>query len=379
VSSAIQEFALGEPRPANVAEIEAGLSAMWRSATEAGGGKSAVSRASALTLLVYVDCEEAAREVSNLIAEVARQNPCRAVMMVVDPKASPACLMATVSAHCHLAADGEKQVCSEQITLNAHGDTGRELVSVVLPLTISGLPIYLWWRAANFEVPAYFDQILRVTQHVIVDSARFTAAGADLRSLAAWMEKQSGRIRVSDLNWARATPWREIMAQSFDSPERRPYLDRIRGVHIEYEMESARLSAQRSQSLLLTGWLATRLGWEFERTESRGENMPRALYFKSESGAVKVDRVLCKMEGGGSGVCFSFVIQADGARFSYTRGKDGKVVQTLAEVSGAAPIGRTVRIEAESEIEILNEELMLSGRDHVYEETLALVARMTKY
>ena len=107
--------------------------------------------------------------------------------------------------------------------------------------------------------------------------------------------------------------------------------------------------------------------------------MPRALYFKSESGAVKVDRVLCKMEGGGSGVCFSFVIQADGARFSYTRGKDGKVVQTLAEVSGAAPIGRTVRIEAESEIEILNEELMLSGRDHVYEETLALVARMTKY
>ena len=216
MSSAIQEFALGEPRPANVAEIEAGLSAMWRSATEAGGGKSAVSRASALTLLVYVDCEEAAREVSNLIAEVARQNPCRAVMMVVDPKASPACLMATVSAHCHLAADGEKQVCSEQITLNAHGDTGRELVSVVLPLTISGLPIYLWWRAANFEVPAYFDQILRVTQHVIVDSARFTAAGADLRSLAAWMEKQSGRIRVSDLNWARATPWREIMAQSFD-------------------------------------------------------------------------------------------------------------------------------------------------------------------
>ena len=99
-------------------------------------------------------------------------------------------------------------------------------------------------------MPAYFDQILRVTQHVIVDPARFTAAGADLRSLAAWMEKQSGRIRVSDLNWARATPWREIMAQSFDSPERRPYLDRIRGVHIEYEMESARLSAQRSQSLL---------------------------------------------------------------------------------------------------------------------------------
>ena len=379
MTSAIQEFALGEPRPANVAEIEAGLSAMWRSATESAGGKSAVSRASALTLLVYVDCEEAARDVSNLIGEVARQNPCRAVMMVMDPKGSPAGLMASVSAHCHLASDGEKQVCSEQITLNARGDTGRELISVVLPLTISGLPIYLWWRAGNFDMPAYFDHVLRVTQHVIVDSARFAAAGADLRSLAAWLEKQSGRIRLSDLNWARATPWREIMAQSFDSPDRRPYLNGIREVHIEYEMESARLTAQRSQSLLLTAWLATRLGWEFERTESRGENMPRALHFKTAGGDVKVERVLRKVEGGGSGVCFSFVIQAEGARFSYSRGKDGKVVQTLAEVSGAPPIGRTVRIEAEDEIEILNDELMLSGRDHVYEEALALVARMTKY
>ena len=171
----IQEFALGrEPRPANVAEIEAGLSAMWRnSAAESAGAESVATRASALTLLVYVDCEQAAQEVSNLIAEVSRQNPCRAVLMVVDPKGSPPGLMASVSAHCHMDPEGEKQICSEQITLNARGETGPELISVVLPLTISGLPIYLWWRAGSFNGPAYFDQILRVTQHVIVDSARF--------------------------------------------------------------------------------------------------------------------------------------------------------------------------------------------------------------
>ena len=228
-------------------------------------------------------------------------------------------------------------------------------------------------------MPAYFDQVLRVTQHLIVDSARFAAAGADLRSLAAWLEKQSGRVRLSDLNWARATPWRELLAQCFDSPDRRQFLGKIRSVHIEYEMQSARLTAQRSQSLLLTAWLATRLRWEFKHTETRGDDMPRALYFQSPAGEVKVERVLRKVDGGGSGVCFSFVIEADGARFSFSRGKDGKVVQTMAEVSSAAPIGRTVRIEAESEIEILNDELMLSGRDHVYEEALALVARMTKY
>jgi glucose-6-phosphate dehydrogenase assembly protein OpcA len=375
----IQAFALGEPRPANVAEIEAGLSAMWRSAADSAGAEAAATRASALTLLVYVDCQEAAREVSNLIAGVTRQNPCRAVMMVMDPKGSPPGLMASVSAHCHMASDGEEQICSEQITLNAWGETGPELASVVLPLTLSGLPIYLWWRAEEFAMAAYFDQIVRVTQHVIVDSARFAATGADLRTLAAWLEKQSGRIRLSDLNWARTTPWREVMAQCFDSPDRRPYLNRIREVHIEYEMESARLTAQRAQSLLLTAWLATRLGWKFQRTESRGENMPRALYFQSDGREIKVERVLRKVEGGGSGVCFSFVIEADGARFSFSRGTDGKVVQTLAQVPCAPAIGRTVRIEAGDEVEMLNAELMLAGRDHVYEEVLALVAQMTSH
>jgi glucose-6-phosphate dehydrogenase assembly protein OpcA len=375
----LQGFALGEPRPANVGEIEAELSAMWRSPAEASGAETPVTHASALTLLVYVDCEKSAQEVSNMLAEVTQQNPCRAVVMVMDPKGSPPVLMASVSAHCHMPAEGERQICSEQITLNAQGETGPELASVVLPLTLSGLPIYLWWRAEDFALATYFDQIVRVTQHVIVDSARFAETGADLRALAAWLEKHSGRIRLSDLNWARTTPWREVVAQCFDSPDRRPYLERIRELRIEFETDSARFSTQRAQSLLLAAWLATRLGWEFQRAETRGENMPRALYFQSGAGEVKVERVLRKVEGGGAGVCFSFVIEADGARFSFSRGPDGKVVQTLAEVPGLPPIGRTVRIEARDEVELLNNELLLVGRDHVYEEALALVARMTAY
>lgn len=378
MGSTLQEFALGEPRPANVAEIEAGLSAMWRSAAESAPNQSALTRASALTLIVYVDKQEAAQEVSSLIAEVTRQNPCRAVVMVMEPEGSPAGLMASVSAHCHMPVAGEKQICSEQITLNARGETGHELTSVVLPLTVSGLPIYLWWRAEGFAMPEYFDQILRVCQHIIVDSARFAAAGADLRALAAWLEKHSGKIRLSDLNWARATPWRDVMAQCFDSPDRQPFLRRIRAVRIEYEMESARLSTQRAQALLLTAWLATRLGWSFERAESRGEDMPRAFFFQSDGQEIKVEQVLRKVEGG-CGVCFSCAIEAEGACFSFSRGADGKVVRTLAEVPGLPPIGRTVRIEAEDEVEILNDELKLSGRDHVYEETLALVAQMTRY
>jgi len=210
-----------------------------------------------------------------------------------------------------------------------------------------------------------------------VDSARFSATGNDLRELAAWLGKYPGRIRLSDLNWARATPWRELLAQCFDSPDRRPYLDRIRAVRIEYEMESARLTTQRAQGLLLAAWLATRLGWEFRRAETSRENVPRTYYFQSGGHEIKVERVLRKVEGGGTGVCFSLELEADGARFAFWRGLDGNVVRTLAEVPGLSPMGRTVRIEVLDEVEILNEELKLAGRDRVYEAALALVARMT--
>jgi glucose-6-phosphate dehydrogenase assembly protein OpcA len=300
--------------------------------------------------------------------------------MVAEPEAKPASLTAWISAHCHLPAAGEKQVCSEQVTLRAQGEAVQGLPSVVLPLTVSGLPVYLWWRAGHFAPPAYFDQIFRITNHLIVDSARFSGSGTDLQGVAAWLQKSLGAVAVTDLNWTRITPWRELLAQCFDAPERRPFLDRLSEVRIEYEQESVRLPTQRAQSLLLTGWLASRLGWEFVGQRAQEEGTPRSFLFTSGKRAIRVERLLRRIEGDGSGVCFAIELEANGAapaRFSLARGVDGKVVQTCAEVAGQPPLGRTVRLEVLDEVEILNEELKLARRDRIYEEALQMAARMT--
>jgi len=378
LAGTIEPIGLGEPRRANVADLEAELSALWRSAGEDPAAKNAVTRACTLTLLIHVESDEAAYEVTNLVAEVTRQNPCRAIIMMLEPQATPSGLEAWVSAHCHLPVAGEKQVCSEQVTLRARGEAGQGLASVVLPLTVSGLPIFLWWRAGDFSPPPYFEEILRVTQHVIVDTARFSPSGTHLQDLAAWLHKFSGRIQLTDLNWSRITPWRELIAQCFDSPDRRPYLDRLSEVRIEYEQDSARLVTQRAQALLLTGWLASRLGWEFLMSERREEAQPRTFYFKSPGGLVKVERNL-KTVDNACGVCFTIELRSEGpsaAKFSFSRGPDGKVVKTVAEVPGLLPIGRSVRLEVLNEAEILNEELKLGVRDRRYEEALSVVARM---
>jgi glucose-6-phosphate dehydrogenase assembly protein OpcA len=378
LAGTIEPIGLGEPRPADVADLEAELSALWRSAAEDPAAKNAVTRACTLTLLIYVESNEAADEVNNLVAEVTRQNPCRAIIMMLEPEASPSGLEAWVSAHCHLPVAGEKQVCSEQITIRARGEAGQGLASVVLPLTVSGLPIFLWWRAGDFSPPPYFDPILRLTQHVIVDTARFSPGGTHLQDLAASLHKSAGKIQLTDLNWSRITPWRELIAQCFDSPDRRPYLDRLSEVRIEYEQDSARLVTQRAQALLLTGWLASRLGWEFLMSERREEAQPRTFYFKSAGGMVKVERNLKRVDSA-CGVCFTMELKSEGpsaARFSFLRGPDGKVVKTSAEVPGALPIGRSVRLEVLDEVEILNEELKLGVRDRGYEEALSVVARI---
>jgi len=381
VAGTIEPIGLSEPRPVpqgGMAELEAELSALWRSAAEDPAAQNTVTRACTLTLLIYVESEEAANEANNVVAEVTRQNPCRAIIMMLQPEASPPGMEAWVSAHCHLPVGGEKQVCSEQITIRARGEACQGLASVVLPLTVSGLPILLWWRAGDFSPPPYFDQILRVTQHVIVDTARFSPSGTHLQDLAAWLQEFSGKVQLTDLNWSRITPWRELIAQCFDSPDRRPYLDQLSEVRVEYEQDSVRLVTQRAQGLLLTGWLATRLGWEFLMSERREETQPRTFYFRSHVGMVKVERHLRRVENA-CGVCFTIELASEGpsaAKFSFSRGPDGKVVKTSAEVPGSSPIERSARLEVLDEAEILNKELEFEVRDWLYEQALSVVARM---
>ena len=112
-----QNITPGESREANVSALAAELDALWRSAGKDDEGRHPVTKACALTLLVYTESDEAAREVSNLIGALTLQNPCRALIMVVRPDDSPAGLSARVSAVCQLPAPGEKQVCCEHVTI----------------------------------------------------------------------------------------------------------------------------------------------------------------------------------------------------------------------------------------------------------------------
>jgi glucose-6-phosphate dehydrogenase assembly protein OpcA len=380
LTETLQVFELGKPRPAAVGDLESELSALWRSATEAPEKGSPVMRASALTMLVFVDDRRAEAEVSSVVSRVTLQSPCRAVVMVAEPGAGPGDLKAWVSAHCHLPTGGGKQVCCEQVSVWARGDSVRDLDNVVVPLALPGLPVFLWWRAGSFSPPDYFRQILRVTDCVLVDSARFADPAKDLARLARTVQELSGEVVVGDLNWTRTQPWRELAAQCFDPPAVRPCLDGLNNVRIEYEQESPRAVAQGAQALLVAGWLASRLGWDLMERRADPVSSGDSWVFKSRAGAVNVEVIPRGFEGGGKGVCFSMTMKAESpapATFLLHRGQDGKTAITRRELAGCPPVERKARLEVYSEDELLNEEIKYPGRDAVFEDALAMVARMT--
>ena len=365
-----------ESREVQIRDLEKELSALWRSLAAQSEGGEAVTRAAALTLLVYVENEEAAMEVGNLLGSISAQNPCRAVIMIAQPDASPAGFKASISAQCHLSPSSRRQVCCEQIRVVACGTSVGDLDHVVLPLTVSGLPVYLWWRTSRFDPPQSLGQMLRISDRVIVDSARFGDPEADLLLFAKRLEDLSDHVAFLDLNWPRITPWRELIAQCFDLSGTRDYIGRLRRVRIEYEERSSRLAAQTVQALLLAGWLASRLKWTRADRPAEVKSGRHSVFMKSNTGDVEIQRVARRFEGDGRGVCFRILLETSGepsASFTLERGADGRSVHTRSELQGRLPIARTVRLEVLGEAELVNEELQHPQRDKSYEDALAMV------
>jgi len=372
----------GELQPANIATLEDDLSELWRAAAEDPGTEHPVVRAAVLTLLAFVESEEEGRETFNLISRVIAQNPCRAILMAAEPKERPEGLSAWISAQCHLPPSGARQVCCEQVYVRARGDAVKGLDNVVVPLIVPELPVYLWWRAGRFTPPDFLDQLLRVTNRVLVDSGRFEEPEVDLAALARQVDRfrKAGDMAFSDLNWARLTPCRELIAQSFDSEEARSCLPDLVEVSFEWQQGAGGEGDRTAQALLMTAWLASRLGWRPVARITPSRDLRRVLEFRRGDRPVRVEWIVGR-EPGKPSTPFKVNLKTGSeppARFSVSESTEEGLVRTRVEMPGHEPLERTARLVVMGEVELVNEELKFPGRDRVYEEVLDLIAGMVQ-
>lgn len=372
----------GELQPANVATLEDELSDLWRAAAEDPETEHPVMRASVLSLLAFVNNEEEGRETFNLISHVIAQNPCRAILMVAEPKERPEGLSAWISAQCHLPPSGARQVCCEQVYVRARGEAVKGLDNVVIPLVIPELPVYLWWRSGRFDPPECLNEVLRITNRVLVDSARFEEPLLDLATLARQVERfrDADGMSFSDLNWARLTPCRESIAQSFDSTEASSHLKDISEVSLEWNQKPGAEDGRVGRSLLLTAWLGSRLGWRPVSRITPGMHPSQVIEFRRGDKPIRVEWI-AHQEEKRELAPFKVTLKTGStpsATFSITESAEDGTLRTRAEMPGHSPLERTARLVSMDEVELVNEELKFPDRDVTYEDALRLIATMVE-
>ncbi|MFL6274072.1 MAG: glucose-6-phosphate dehydrogenase assembly protein OpcA, partial [Blastocatellia bacterium] len=265
----------------NVGAIEKELTSLWKQASEDETG--GVVRASILNLIVFVPDPAEIAAVDDIVIDVTASHPCRVIALVADRASEESKLTAEVTSRCTLPTPTSKQVCCEQVTITASQDHLDEAPSAIVPLLIADLPVYLWWRAEpRAEDKELYGWLTDIADRVVIDSAKFNEPEGDLAKMAAVLGGGRRGPALSDMNWARLTAWRALIAGFYDVPEYRPLLKQMERVTIEYAPPAADPAAISTRALLLGGWLASRLGWQFNPTATAREDGAARFEFNAD-------------------------------------------------------------------------------------------------
>ena len=362
----------------DAAKLERELARTWAemSAPKGDGQEAGVVRACVLNLVVYVAGKEECPEVNDLLEVVIERHPCRAILLVADRGATAPRLEAFVSTRCQLTTRGSRQVCGEQITIEADGPLVETASTAVAPLLVPDVPVFLWWKDIPHQKDKLFDRLAEMADRVVIDSAAFDSPHKDMLRLAEVL--RSGRLRLSDLNWGRLTSWRSLVAGFWDVADYRPSLARIERVQIEYDPPERSRDEIAPKALLALGWIASCFGWEVSAEGSFVE--AGRAHFKLIDGGREVEAELAATDGlaGRDGWITSLTLStAAGDEFYVVlRMGEGKL-ETGARLGGdRQAVGRVLAYEGRSEGQRLCAELDILSRDEVYERAALLAARM---
>jgi hypothetical protein len=210
-------------------------------------------RTSVLTHLAWVPPEWEQHALDTL-AGMGERHPSRTIVLLPDPQAERDALDASVSLRCFELAGAEREICTEVIELRLHGARTVAPASIVAPLLVADLPVFLRWRGQPPYGDGAFEQLIDLVDRLIVDSTEW----ADLPRAYGGLVERFDRVAVSDIAWARTSRWRRQLASLWP------------GIA---DVERIRVRATAAQAHLLAGWLRSRLAREVELEHDPAERL----------------------------------------------------------------------------------------------------------
>jgi glucose-6-phosphate dehydrogenase assembly protein OpcA len=266
-----------------------------------------------LTLVIVTD-EAAQYDAIRAANQAAREHPCRVLAVIARKAKAESRLDAEIRV-------GESSP-GETIVLRMYGALGQHADSVISPLLTPDVPVVTWWPDQAPEVPSAHP-LGALAQRRVTDAAGADDPRAQLAHLASVY-----RPGDSDFAWTRSTPWRTLLAATFDQP----YPALLSGaVYAEEGNPTADLVA---------AWLGLRLGIPVSREVSHGPGIT-SISFETVAGEIALNR------------------------------PDGR---TASLVWPGRP-DRLVALHRRETAELLGEELRRLDPDDVYGETLGFLDR----
>jgi hypothetical protein len=194
-------------------------------------------RTSVMTHMAWVP-EEWVEAAEDVLTGLAERHPSRTIVLVPKPDEEDG-LEGTVEVHC-FPVGGGRQVCTETIRVHLKGRRAAVPASVVQPLFLPDLPVFLRWRGVPPFGDDAFEGLVDVIDRLIVDSTEWPGLPAPYAGLADLFD----RVAVSDIAWARTSRWRPQLASLWP------------GIG---EVSRIRVTGTAAQAHLLAGWLRSRL------------------------------------------------------------------------------------------------------------------------
>ncbi len=220
----------------HLADVEAALA---RLRTEAAAEAPSM-RTSVMTHIAWVP--HGWREPARAALEgMAERHPSRTILLFPEPNAGDSRIDARAAVERWAVPGTDRGIVTEVVELTLRGERAKAPASVVQELLISDLPVFLRWRGEPPWRAPELEQLVDVTDRLIVDSTEWDDVPHSYGALA----KLFSRCAASDIAWARTSRWRAHLATLWP------------GIA---DVGTLRVTGTAAQAWLLAGWLRSRLG-----------------------------------------------------------------------------------------------------------------------
>jgi glucose-6-phosphate dehydrogenase assembly protein OpcA len=230
----------------SIAEIEHELGAQRMA--ESG---QPMQRTSVMTHVAWVP-EQWVEAAEDVLAGLAERHPSRTIVLVPEPDEEDG-LEASVEVDCY-PVGADRKVSMETIRLKLCGQRSQAPASLVEPLLLPDLPVFLRWRGLPPWGEQPFEQLLDTVDRLIVDSTEWPGLPAPYERLAEIFD----RVAVSDIAWARTSRWRSQLASLWP------------GIA---DVSRIKVIGTEAQAHLLAGWLRSRLDRQVELEHDEADRL----------------------------------------------------------------------------------------------------------